>query len=234
MSRVPLFSRLPRAFHRFDADGVLEDYLGVLDTSLDNARDLAEDLLALRSVDQIPDKFLYWLGDNVGYRWRDTKTKLQNRRGERESIPRYSRKGTHDQLSGIVFDADASTNYEVIDMASRLATYGLQGGLGDFDCYFECADFYHDGAFVLLVRSTCDLDELRYQFPDFQATGTRWYLTIVSPWRADILDIFHPIIQASRASPSGVLPLVDAYITADDTHYTAADTTMTVDFGGPG
>ena len=109
MARTPLFERLPESWkyndtktEQLDSKGILQRYLGVWDDGFDRSEDLAESVLATRDISRIPDRYLRLIGDLVGHRWKDYRSYQWNRQRIRESISKYSYKGTYLAISDLV------------------------------------------------------------------------------------------------------------------------------------
>lgn len=194
MPRTPLWKRLPQIWHRLDMErdgngnvrpGVAERFLGVVDSGFDRAHGKATALLDLRSVDRIPDRYLELLGELVGHRWRSARGSDWNRRRIRDSIRRYSYRGTLEALRDLVREHGGGA-IAVQDNASKLMVLGLQGRLGEADCHLQAADFWHDGAFVLRITDHVDWPALRSDLTDALAAGEVWFVEIAE----DILAAF--------------------------------------------
>lgn len=157
--------------------GVLERFLGVLDSGFDLSASKAQSLLDLRSIDRIPDRYLQLLGELVGHRWRTDKDKAWNRRKIATAIHRYSYKGTMANLDDLVQEHGGGAS-EVVDNASKLLVLGKQGRLSCDDAYLVSADYYHDGAFDMLLSEDVDFAEFMRDFEDRVAAGERWYFRL--------------------------------------------------------
>jgi phage tail-like protein len=177
--RVKLIERLPRIWRRLDSEHQLENFLKVLDASLDKSHDQITELLELRSVDKVPDKFLYFLSALVGHTWRDDKDILWNRERIRDAIHRHSYKGTLARLADSV-KACGGESHSVQDNASKLLVLSRQGRLSHNDAYMVTKDYWHDGAFVLRVDNLVDFTELLIELLDTIPAGEKWSYEINS------------------------------------------------------
>lgn len=180
MARTPLFNRLPKVFHRLDDvkdqndKGVFQRFLEVIDSGFDLVLSKAKSLLDTRSVDKIEDKYLSLMADQVGHVWRSDETKAWNRRRIRNAIHRHSYKGTLTRLGDDVLE-NGGTQHVVVDQASNLLVWGVQGKWGCDDCAFVSADYWHDGAMLIDVDEDVDLEALTADMLETCAGGERWY-----------------------------------------------------------
>jgi phage tail-like protein len=182
MARNPLFSRLPAIWKRLDLpDGLLERFLGVLDSELNRVHDKTEELLDLRSVDRIPDRYLPLLGPILGHEWNSDKSYGWNRTRIRDAIRRYSYKGTLARLSDLLVE-HAVIESAIQDNASRLIVPGKQGRPGHPDSHFIAPDYNHDGAFRLTALDIADEAQFIDEFEDGRAAGEVWFFNwLTSP-----------------------------------------------------
>jgi hypothetical protein len=177
-----MFDRLPLAWKRLDltygpdgrpVPGFLERFLAVLDSGFDRSHDKAEELLTSRSVDNIPDRYLALLTAFVGQRWRSGKPHDWHRRKTASAIPRWSYLGSDVCLADLIREY-GGTQWDVVDMASRVIVLDKQSKL---DVHrFECADYYHQGAYVLTVDDGIDIEGFKQDFEDIKPAGTRWFI----------------------------------------------------------
>lgn len=175
MPREPQFSRLPLIWRKLDKQGLLERFLGVEDTELNRTRQKIQDILSSRDVSQIPDKFLKIIGYVVGHRWKSYQTHQWNRQRISELINLYSYKSTSLSIKDLAYEYNAPF-CDVVDMASTVAVWNIQGTVEEDNCYFFDADFYHPGVFLLFLSDTVNLSLFLEDFEYIKLAGTKWYI----------------------------------------------------------
>ena len=175
MARKPLFERLPESWkyndtktEQLDDKGVLQRYLEVWDDGFDRSEDLAESVLSTRDTNTIPDKYLKLIGELVGHRWKDYRSYQWNRQRIRESISRYSYKGTAVAIADLVYEHGGSYSI-LVDNASLVDAWNIQGGM-----FFD-ADFFHPGVYQLTVTDDINFEHFIEDFQDIKTSGTKWY-----------------------------------------------------------
>ena len=178
MSRTPLFERLPESWKyndtktdQVDGKGTLQRYLEIWDNGFDRSEDLAESILATRDVSGIPDRYLRLIGDLVGHRWKDYRSYQWNRQRIRESIAKYSYKGTSVAIADLVREHGGSY-HRILDMASLVDTWNVQVGM-----FFD-SDYFHPGVYRLWVSDDIDLEHFLEDFEYLKPAGTKWILTV--------------------------------------------------------
>lgn len=177
MARLPVFERLPKIWHRLDQEGVLERYLKSWDVELDAVHDKITELLSIRNLDVIPERYLQLLADLIGHRWRSDKTREWNRNRMRDSIRRYSYKGTITQLNDLAKE-HGGTGADVTDMASKLLVLGKNGRLGCTDAAIVSSDYYHDGAFDVQLDRRMDYDEFMADLAHTKPSAEVWFFSL--------------------------------------------------------
>lgn len=175
-----LFSRVPGIWKSLDSNGVLEDFLGVLDDDFDRIEFLAELLFSMRSVETIDSFYLYLLSHIVGIEWDSSVSREDNRSVIRNAITTHSYKGTWARLSDAL-ERIGVTEWETVDQNSVVIVPGCNGRWGYPDCYWADSDFYHPGARHLIVRQVADEDEIRAELNKITAAGEKWFITIIIP-----------------------------------------------------
>ncbi len=181
-------------------DGLLERFLGVLDTELDRVHDKTAELLDLRSVDRIPDRYLPLLAAIVGHKWNSLKSYHWNRERIRHAVRTYSYKGTIARLRDLLAECQAK-EIVIQDNASRLCIPGKQGRPGHPDCHVMAPDYNHDGAFVLRALDLQDQDYFDAGFADGRTAGEVWYfdsLTNPAPYCEVESEIIPPVDNVIR------------------------------------
>jgi phage tail-like protein len=178
MDRTPLFQRLPHVWQLLDQAGVLARFLSVWDEEFWVVQQNIDGVLATRTIEQIPDKFLILLTDTLGFRWNDNNSYQANRSAASNAITDYSYKGTDLAILDLARRCGASY-CEIIDMASKCAVEGRQGTFGEDDNTFFDSDYFHGGVFVLKVSEDIDLENFLVDFEYLKRTGTKWYIHIV-------------------------------------------------------
>jgi hypothetical protein len=171
----------------------LERFLNVFQNGVDTAHAKAWDLLKLKNVEDIPDKFLQFVAEQVGHEWDSSKTMVWNRSRIRDCINRHSYKGTVTRLTDDMVELGAES-VSVQDNASKLLILSKQGRLSEPDSYMVTANFWHDGAYVLRVVDNVVPSLLRSEVePVMRKTvpaGTIWYLQygrqLFSIWEMDV------------------------------------------------
>ena len=178
MSRTPLFERLPESWKyndtktdQIDGKGTLQRYLEVWDNGFDRSEDLAESVLSTRDISGNPDRYLRLIGDIVGHRWKDYRSYQWNRQRIRESIAKYSYKGTSVAIADLVREHGGSY-HRILDMASLVDTWNIQVGM------FLDSDYFHPGVYRLWVSDDIDLEHFLEDFEYLKPAGTKWILTI--------------------------------------------------------
>lgn len=184
MARTPLFERLPESWKYndsktslVDGKGELQRYLEVWDDGFDRSEGLAESVLNTRDISRIPDRYLRLIGELVGHRWKDYRTYQWNRKRIRESISKYSYKGTYLSIADLAAEHGSSL-CEIVDMASTVAVWSRQGALGASDSYFFDPDFHHPGVFIVYLSEDVDYDHFVEDFEYLKPAGTKWYIYI--------------------------------------------------------
>jgi hypothetical protein len=184
IDRKTFFDQLPDIWHRLDMltdedanliAGFLKRFLQVMDSSFERSLGSAQELLDLRSIDRIADRYLPLLSDIVGHRWNGNKTHAWNRQGIRDAIRRHSYKGARERVAAII-EANGGGTWSITDMGSKLAIPGFQGRLGWPDCAFIAADYYHSGAFVIRVPDYTYHSELLKELEEVRPRGERWFI----------------------------------------------------------
>ena len=174
-----LFERLPTIWKRWDRDsGFCEDFLDVLDDSCAKAHGSIKDILDLRSIDRIPDRYLALVADHVGHVWRSDKTRDWNRARIRDAVRRHSYKGTHERLADLVKEHGGGSDWSVKDMASTLFVWNRQGLWSRGDSFLLSSDYFHPGAFRLCITDAVDLDAFLEDFEETKPAGQVWYFEI--------------------------------------------------------
>lgn len=186
MPRDDLFSRLPQIWkildqveNVVDQQGILERYLSVWDNALNTSKTDADGVLDTRDINAIPDKYLRLIGDLVGHRWKDYRSYQWNRQRIRESISKYSYKGTYLAISDLAYE-HGSDYCEIIDMASTVAVWTRQGTMVEDNCYFFDPDFHHPGVFLVYLSEDIDFEHFIEDFQYIKPSGTKWYYYIKS------------------------------------------------------
>lgn len=177
MAHRPIYERLPKIWKELDTDGTLERFLSVIDSEMIRIHGKVLDLLDLRSINLIPDKYLPLMAPLVGHKWRDDRTRIWNRNRVRHAIYRHSYKGTMARFEDTAVE-NGATSYEVQDNASTLLILGKQGHLGTKDCYLTGPDFYHEGAFMAFIDASVDYDSFREDLKDTLPSTTKWYFQL--------------------------------------------------------
>lgn len=190
MARRPLIDRLPQVHRELDIDGVLSRFLGVVDTSIDNAMAKAEALYALRDVREIPDKYLGFLGDLVGHVWRYDKSSPWNRHRIRSAINRYSYKGTDLAKQDIITEY-GGIPLAITDMASKLLVLGKQGRLGRSDCTLIDNNLNHDGSFVFEIDHRVDTQAFYNEFATQRPVGYLYWFSIQEPLYLELDSVWY-------------------------------------------
>ena len=211
MSRKPLFYRLPKIYRDLDVEETLENFLNVMDTSIDNAEAKTTELFKLRDIREIPDRYLFLTGELVGHEWDDSKTAEWNRHKISSAINNYSYKGTVTRLSDDMIELGAES-VSVQDNASKLLILSKQGRLSEPDSYMVTANFWHDGAYVLRVVDSVVPRLLRSEVePVMRKTvpaGTIWYLQygrqLLSVWEMAV-SLLHGQALRSGNQQTGAL-----------------------------
>ena len=179
MASRSLYNRLPSVHHKLDVDTLLERLLTVMQNGVDTSHNKAWSLLDIQNIEDIPDRFLQFLGDQVGHEWDSSKSMIWNRSRIRDCINRHSYKGTVTRLTDDMRQLGAES-IGVTDNASKLLVLSKQGRLSEPDAYMVTADFWHDGAYVLqLVDTTVprlDYDHVEDVMYKTVPAGTVWYL----------------------------------------------------------
>jgi hypothetical protein len=180
LPRNTLFSRLPHIWHTLDRQhliddkGILERYLGVLDNDFNRSYSKIKELLKVRTIDQLPDRFLFLLSHFVGHDWRQDKSSAWNRRRIHNAITTHSYKGTLARVKDTIL-RHGSTFGSVQDNASMLVVLSRQGYLSKDNAHITDANYWHDGVFVL--RTTGNLDnEFLDDFLPIRPAGEVWFL----------------------------------------------------------
>jgi hypothetical protein len=150
-----------------------------MQNGVDTSHNKAWSLLDIQNIEDIPDRFLQFLGDQVGHEWDSSKSMIWNRSRIRDCINRHSYKGTVTRLTDDMRQLGAES-IGVTDNASKLLVLSKQGRLSEPDAYMVTADFWHDGAYVLqLVDTTVprlDYDHVEEVMYKTVPAGTVWYL----------------------------------------------------------
>ena len=173
--RTDLYNRLPAIWRALDKELVLKRFLGVVDHDFNSIEQLITEFLEVHSVDRIPTIHLKVLGNLVGYRWRSDRTLIWNRNRIRDSIHKYSYKGSIECVKDLAIDYGSELNM-LQDNASKLLILGKQGRLSCDDAYLVTADYWHDGAFVAQFNKVGDTDGLGIVIPGIIPVGERWYV----------------------------------------------------------
>lgn len=176
--RSPLISRLPEIWRRLDPEGILARYLGLWDFELDFVHSKIVELISIRNLDNVPDRFLILLSPLVGHRWRDDQTRAWNRNRIRDSIRRHSYKGTLMQLGDLLRE-HGGAGFDLTDMASRLVVLGKNGRLGKTDAAIVSSDYWHDGAFDCVLDRRVDYEAFIEEFDYTKQGGFVWFFSLV-------------------------------------------------------
>ncbi len=174
MPRKNLIDRLPSIWRRLDTEGFLERYLSVWDFELDAVHRKIIELLSIRNIDKLPDKWVDLLADLVGHNWRKNRTHTWNRRRIQNSIRRHSYKGTILRVEDTVNELSGE-GCNIQDNASKLLVLGKQGRLSMSDAYIVAPDYWHDGAFLLEYPNSIPLNDLMFELGDTLPAAERWY-----------------------------------------------------------
>ena len=203
MARTPLFERLPESWkyndsktEQLNGKGVLQRYLEVFDDGFDRSEGLAESVLDTRDVSRIPDRYLRLIGDLVGHRWKEYRSYQWNRQRIRESIAKYSYKGTSLAIGDLVYEHGGDW-HKILDMASLVGVYDRQASMPQSSHYFD-SDYFHPGVFQLWLPDGMDLEHFLEDFEYLKPAGTKWIirLCIADCYAAiDILDYSYPITE---------------------------------------
>ena len=203
MARTPLFERLPESWkyndsktEQLNGKGVLQRYLEVFDDGFDRSEGLAESVLDTRDVSRIPDRYLRLIGDLVGHRWKEYRSYQWNRQRIRESIAKYSYKGTSLAIGDLVYEHGGDW-HKILDMASLVGVYDRQASMPQSSHYFD-SDYFHPGVFQLWLPDGMDLEHFLEDFEYLKPAGTKWIirLCIADCYAAiDILDYSYPIAE---------------------------------------
>lgn len=186
MSRTLLFDRLPAIWKRLDLpDGLLERFLGVLDSEFNRVHAKTGELLDLRSVDRIPDRYLPLLGVIVGHEWDFTETYHWNRERVRHAIRRHSYKGSTLRIQDVADEAVATITID--DRAAHLWALGRQGRPGHADCFLIAPNYNHDGAIALTFQEIQDLDRLQKELAQIKPHGFVWHIN----YYYEMMDVYH-------------------------------------------
>ena len=179
MARTPLFERLPESWKYndsktslVDGKGELQRYLEVWDDGFDRSEGLAESVLNTRDISRIPDRYLRLIGELVGHRWKDYRSYTWNRKRIRESISKYSYKGTAVATYDLAYEHGA-TYCDIIDNAQLVDVWNIQNAM-----FFD-ADFFHPGVFQLVVSDDIDLEHFLEDFEYLKAGGTKWTFVVI-------------------------------------------------------
>jgi hypothetical protein len=175
--RETFFGLLPLMWKAQDELGVLERFLGVWDKAFEANDQKIASILATRSIESIPDKYLVLLGNLVGHRWKGSKDYQWNRQRISELVTRYSYKGTDLSIKDLAFEHD-SAFCEIIDMASKVGVWSVQGVPLEDNCYFFDSDFFHPGVFLIYLSETVNLSDFIEDFQYIRPAGTKWYYYI--------------------------------------------------------
>ena len=207
MARTALFDRLPAIWKRLDLpDGLLQRFLGVLDTELNRVHGRTGELLDTRSVDRIADRFLRLLGDIVGHERDYDESYHWNRERIRHAVRRYSYKGTLARIEDAAQEAGADMTVD--DRAAHLWVLGRQGRPGHDDCFFIAPDFNVDGAFAYEFRGIDDRERLLKELSTIRPVGEIWWITLFT----ELAGLFEcvaeiPISEAPLGQDPGELGL---------------------------
>jgi hypothetical protein len=186
MARKRMFDRLPAIWKRLDLiygpdgkpkPGFVERFLAVMDTGFDRSHAKAKELLSIRSVDGLPDRYLALLPGLVGQRWRSGKSHDWHRRKAASAIRRWSYRGA-DVCLGDLIEEHGGGDWTVVDMASTLLVWNRQGRLSRGDSHLLKADFYHPGAFLLRLTDQVNFEAFLEDFSEIKAAGEVWYFEI--------------------------------------------------------
>lgn len=175
MDRTPIYKRLPRIWRDLDEQGVLERYLSVWDAAFWKVQQKITGLLDTRNIERVPDKFLVLPSATVGHRWKSYRSYQWNRSRASHDITKYSYNGTNLALIDLVRE-HGGKYIEVIDMASKVAVWSLQGSFPNDDCHFFDADFFHPGVFQLWIDGLDNLEHFLEDFEEWKPAGTKWIL----------------------------------------------------------
>lgn len=193
-----LYQRTPGKWRSLDTDSVLQKFLSVGDDGFDRAKTNIEGLYALRSVDEIPDRWLELLGASVGHAWRSDKTRAWNRSAIGRALKQASYKGTSESLDDLIREHGGEW-HEVVDIASRLDIWNRQGGWNRRDGVVMDGNFWHDGSYRLEVDSKLDFVSFQQDFERIQRAGTVW---------------FYIVYTESGLTTAGVAPSTDLTVEA--------------------
>ena len=173
--RTDLYDRLPYIWRKLDAHGVLERFLNVVDDDFDSIEQLTDSLLDIHSIDKIPTRHLKLIGDLVGHKWHYNRNLLWNRNRIRDSIRKYSYKGTFVSLNDLVEEHGSHLN-KYQDNASKLLILGKQGRLSCDDAYIVAPNYWHDGAYVIGVDRAGETEDLLAALLENSPAGVIWFI----------------------------------------------------------
>jgi len=181
MARKRLYKRFSKAVRQFDSERrIFESLTLALDDSFDRVNDKIRGLHELRSIDDIPDKFLPQSSDNVGHIWRTDNDYTWNRRRQKEAKIRASYKGSDDCIGDLIREHGGRVWF-ITDMASRLDIWNRQGGWNRSDGIALGAKLFHPGAYMLEVDEEFDFDAFLIDFMDIRRAGSTWFFIRAIP-----------------------------------------------------
>lgn len=185
MASETLWDMLPRIWRRLDKEGLLEDFLAVLDDKYGDLNDEIIELLLSRNIDKVRDRSVWPKVGVVGEEFREstdgvTENIPYNRSRIGTAISRHSYKGTWARLSDAL-ERLGIADWETIDNNSIVIVPGCNGRWGETDCYWSDGDFYHPGARHLIVRENVTEATVRAELDQINAVGEKWFITIDIP-----------------------------------------------------
>lgn len=174
-----LLQRTAGIWRTLDRDTVLERFLSVWDDGLDRAKANIDGLYALRSVDEIPDRWLPLLGPLVGHEWRTDQSRAWNRAAISRAIRAASYKGTMAAFHDCVI-RNRGTFWSHIDMASQIIVPGSQGYLGSTSSYLMGPNLYHPGAHKFFVDEQVLETDFEAEIERIRPAGEVWFIYYLS------------------------------------------------------
>jgi hypothetical protein len=185
MPSETLWDLLPQIWKRLDKEGILEDFLAVLDEKYGDIGDEIVELLLSRNIDKIRDRSIQFKLDTVGEEFRASAQQgieniPYNRSRASTAISRHSYKGTWARLDDVLTRLGV-TDWDTIDNNEILLVPGCNGLWGHDDCFWADDDFYHPGARHLIVRDNLTEAPIRAELDQVTAVGEKWFITIDVP-----------------------------------------------------
>lgn len=177
MAKYPLIARVPEIWRKLDLNysNAATGLLGVVDSEYEHWNSLVEAYLTFLNVDLTSDNLLPILAPLVGYKWENDKSLLRNRDKIRAAIRYASYRGTTDCIEDLLREHGAQY-WQITDQASRLDIWNRQGGFNVINGVVMDGNYWHDGAFVLVVDPELDLESFIVDFEDVKPDGTVWFI----------------------------------------------------------